>query len=327
MDRRSLLQKGGAASAAMLLPSASLWAQAAYPDKPIKLIVPWSTGGSTDALARAVGQHMADSLGKPVVVDNRPGAAGRLGVDAMVKSAADGYTIAIIEPAHAIAPSIYQKMPYDIMNDAAAISTIGSSPLVLFVDAQKYQAGQHQKFAADAEKAAEPLSIATSGTGSISHLAAGLYAKEAKLELQMVPYKGSAPALTDVAAGVLSGHFCTLASASSLFSAGKIVPLMVTGNRRVPQLANVPCASELGLNTLDFGQWWALMAPAKMPKPIITTLHKATATALADKQVQSRISSLAIQLGRRSPDETQAFIRAEAIKWAKVVNSLGIKPE
>jgi tripartite-type tricarboxylate transporter receptor subunit TctC len=118
-----------------------------------------------------------------------------------------------------------------------------------------------------------------------------------------------------------------LASASSLFSAGKIVPLVVTGSRRVPQLANVPCASELGLNTMDFGQWWALMAPAKVPKPIITTLHKATATALADKQVQSRISSLAILLGSRSPDETQAFIRAEAIKWAKVVNSLGIKPE
>jgi tripartite-type tricarboxylate transporter receptor subunit TctC len=327
MNRRSLLQQGGTATAAMLLPGGLLWAQGAYPDKPIKLIVPWSAGGSTDVLARAVGQNMADSLGRPVVVDNRPGAAGRLGVDAMVKSAADGYTLAVIELAHAIAPSIFQKMPYDIMNDAAAITTLGVSPLVLFVDAQKYQAGQYQKFVADAKKAAEPLSIATSGTGSISHLAAGLYAKEAKLELQMVPYRGSAPALTDVAAGVLIGHFCTLASASSLFSAGKIVPLMVTGNRRVPQLANVPCASELGLNTLDFGQWWALATPAKLPKPILTTLHKATAAALADKLVQSRISSLAIELGSRSPDDTQAFIRAEAIKWARVVNSLGIKPE
>lgn len=327
MNRRSLLQKGGTAAAAVLLPRTPLWAQAAYPDKPIKLIVPWSAGGSTDVLARAVGQNMADALGKPVVIDNRPGAAGRLGVDAMVKSAADGYTAAVVELAHATAPSIYQKMPYDIMNDTSAISTLGVSPLVLFVDAQKYQVGQHQKFAADAKKAPEPMSIATSGTGSISHLAAGLYAKEAKLELQMIPYKGSAPALTDVAAGVLSGHFCTLASASSLFSAGKIVPLMVTGSRRVPQLANVPCASELGLNTMDFGQWWALMVPAKVPKPIVNTLHKAIANSLTDKQVQSRISSLAINLGSRSPDETQAFIRAEAIKWAKVVNSLGIKPE
>lgn len=327
MNRRSLLQKGGAVTTAMLLPGTSLWAQAAYPDKPIKLIVPWSAGGSTDVLARAVGQNMADALGKPVVIDNRPGAAGRLGVDAMVKSAADGYTAAIIELAHAIAPSIYQKMPYDIMNDAAAISTLGVSPLVLFVDAQKYQAGQHQKFVADAKAAKESMSIATSGTGSISHLAAGLYAKEAKLELQMVPYKGSAPALTDVAAGVLSGHFCTLASASSLFSAGKIAPLMVTGNRRVPQLPNVPCASELGLNTMDFGQWWALMVPAKVSKSIVNTLHKTTTASLVDKQVQSRISSLAINLGARSPDETQAFIRAETIKWAKVVSSLGIKPE
>lgn len=310
-----------------MLPWTTGWAQTGYPDRPVKLIVPWSAGGSTDLLARAVGQNMADVLGKPVVIDNRPGAAGRLGVDAMTKSPADGYTAAIVELAHAIAPAIYQKMPYDIMNDTAAISVLGDSPLIFFVDAQKYQAGQYQKFLADAKKASEPLSIATSGNGSISHLAAGLYAKEAGIELQMVPYKGSAPALTDVAAGVLAGHFCTLASASAMLGAGKIVPLMITGNRRAPQLPNVPCASELGLTKMDFGQWWALVVPAKVPKPIVEALHKATAASLSDKRVQSRISSLAINLGSRSPDETQAFIRAEAIKWSKVVTGLGIMPE
>ena len=310
-----------------MLPWTPTWAQTGYPDRPVKLIVPWSAGGSTDLLARAVGQNMADVLGKPVVIDNRPGAAGRLGVDAMTKSPADGYTAAIVELAHAIAPAIYQKMPYDIMNDTAAISVLGDSPLIFFVDAQKYQVGQYQKFLADAKKASEPLSIATSGNGSISHLAAGLYAKEAGIELQMVPYKGSAPALTDVAAGVLAGHFCTLASASAMLGAGKIVPLMITGSRRAPQLPNVPCASELGLTKMDFGQWWALVVPAKVPKPIVEALHKATATSLSDKRVQSRISSLAINLGSRSPDETQAFIRAEAIKWSKVVTGLGIKPE
>jgi len=314
-------------SAGAIFPWTLARAQGGYPDRPVKLIVPWSAGGSTDLLARAVGQNMADVLGQPVVTDNRPGAAGRLGVDAMVKSPGDGYTAAVIELAHAIAPSIYQKMPYDIMNDTAAVSMLGDSPLIFFVDAQKYQAGQYPKFVADAKKAAEPLSIATSGTGSISHLAAGLYAQETAIQIQMVPYKGSAPALTDVAAGVLAGHFCTLASASAMLGAGKIVPLMITGNRRAPQLPNVPCASELGLTKMDFGQWWALVVPAKTPKRTIETLHKAAATSLNDKRVQSRISSLAINLASRSPDETQAFIRAESIKWAKVVASLGIKPE
>jgi tripartite-type tricarboxylate transporter receptor subunit TctC len=234
---------------------------------------------------------------------------------------------AVIELAHAIAPAIYQKMSYDIMNDTAAVSMLGDSPLIFFVDAQKYQAGQYQKFLADAKKMPEPLSIATSGNGSISHLAAGLYAKETGVQFQMVPYKGSAPALTDVAAGILAGHFCTLASASSMLGAGKIVPLMITGSRRASQLPNVPCAGELGLNKMNFGQWWALVVPAKTPKPVIDTLYKATTASLNSKQVQSRISSLAIDLASRSPDETQAFIRAEAIKWSKVVAELGIKPE
>ena len=327
ITRRTVLLAATSAATGALVPTASVWANAAYPDRPVKLVVPWSAGGSTDVLARAVAQTMGDLLGKPVVIDNRPGAAGRLGVDTMVKSPADGYTAAVIELAHAIAPSIYQKMAYDVMNDTAAISLLGDSPLILFVDAQKYKEGQYEKFLADARKAKEPLSIATSGTGSISHLAAGLYAKETGLVFQMIPYKGSAPALTDVAAGLLAGHFCTLASASSLFSAGKIVPLMVTGSRRVPQLPNVPCAGELRLSKMDFGQWWALVVPVKTPKAVVDTLFKATKASLGDKRVQDRISSLAINLNSRSSDDTQAFVRAEATKWAKVVADLDIKPE
>ncbi len=327
INRRAALQAAAGSAAAALLPVTEARASTAYPDRPVRLIVPWSAGGSTDVLARAVGQTLGDVLGKPVVIDNRPGAAGRLGVDAMVKSPADGYTAAVIELAHAIAPAIYQRMPYDIMNDTAAVSMLGDSPLILFVDAQKYRAGQYAKFAADAKKAADPMSIATSGNGSISHLAAGLYAKETGTEFQMVPYKGSAPALTDVAAGILAGHFCTLASASSMLGAGKIVPLMATGSRRVPQLPEVPCASELRLTKMDFGQWWALAVPAKTPKTAVDSIYQATRSSVSDKRVQSRISSLAINLASRSPDETQAFIRAEAIKWSKVVAELGIKAE
>lgn len=317
---------GGAALGA-LAPLGKAWADPAYPNRPIKLIVPWTAGGSTDVLARAVGQNLGDVLGKPVVVDNRPGASGRLGVDAMAKSPADGYTASVIELAHAIAPSVFQRVSYDIMNDTAGVTLLGDSPLVLFVSAQKYQQGQFQNFLADARKAPAPLTIATSGNGSISHLAAGLLAQESKAPLDLIPYKGSAPALTDVAAGIVTGHFCTLASASSLLGAGKIVPLMVTGSRRIAQLPNTPSASELRLTRMDFGQWWALVVPAKTPAPVIDTLHRATARSLADQRVQSRISSLAIHLASKSPDETMAFVRAEAAKWARVVSDLGIKPE
>lgn len=327
LNRRSTLLGWAGAAVGSLAPMAKSWADPVYPDKPVKLIVPWSAGGSTDVLARAVGQNLGDLLGKPVVVDNRPGASGRLGVDAMAKSTADGYTASVIELAHAIAPSVFQKVSYDLMNDTAAVSLLGDSPLVLFVNAQKYKEGQFQNFLADARKAADPFTLATSGNGSISHLTAGLFAKELKVPFDLIPYKGSAPALTDIAAGLVAGHFCTLASASSLLGAGKIVPLMVTGSRRIAQLPQVPAASELRLSTLDFGQWWALVVPARTPRPIVDKLYTSTTKALADKQVQSRISSLAINLRSKAPDDTMAFIRAEAAKWAKVVSDLGIKPE
>lgn len=326
-NRRAALVAAASAAAGSLLPSTHAWGNAPYPDRPIKLVVPWSAGGSTDVLARAVGQNLGEVLGKPVVVDNRPGAAGRLGIDTVAKSAPDGYTVGVIELAHAIAPAIYQKMSYDIMNDVAAVSMLGDSPLVLFVDSHKYSEGQYRNFIADARKSTTPLPIATSGTGSISHLAAGLLARQAGAAFDMIPYKGSAPALTDVAAGQVAGHICTLASASSLLSARKIDPLMVTGSKRLAQLPAVPCASELGLSRLDFGQWWALVVPARTPKSVVDALLRATKAAVADRNVQARISSLAINLSSRSPDETQAFIRAEAIKWSKVVAELGIKPE
>lgn len=317
----------GGAAIGSLAPFTQSWADSVYPDRAIRMIVPWTAGGSTDVLARAVGQNMAEILGKPVVVDNRPGASGRLGIDGMAKSPADGYTAGVIELAHAIAPSVFQKVSYDLMNDTAAVSLLGDSPLVLFVDAQKYKEGQFQAFLADAKKAPNPFTVATSGNGSISHLAAGLISKETRIPLDLIPYKGSAPALTDVAAGIVSGHFCTLASATSLLGAGKIVPLMVTGNRRIPQLPNIPSASELRLTSMDFGQWWALVVPAKTPKPIIETLYRATDKSLQDKRVQGRISSQGINLTSKSPDDTMSFIRAEAAKWAKVVSDLGIKPE
>ena len=327
LNRRSVLIGTGSTVLGSLLPTALARSASGYPERAVRLIVPWAAGGSTDALARAVGQRMGETLGNTVIIENRPGASGRLGVDGMVKAPADGYTAAVIELAHAVAPAVFQKVSYDLLQDTTAISLLGDSPLVLFVSASQYKEGQFDQFVGDAKKAKSPFTLATSGNGSISHLAAGLLSKETRVPLEMIPYKGSAPALTDVAAGIVSGHICTLASAASLLGAGKIVPLMVTGEQRIPQLPNTPSATELGLKTMNFVQWWAMVAPSKTPQPILDKLYEATAAALKDERVKSRISSQGIHLKSMTPAQTTSFIRAEAGQWVKVVTELGIQPE
>jgi len=327
MNRRNLISSTACAGLGVLLTTRSSWASAPYPDRPIKLIVPWTPGASTDILARTVGQNVGDLLGKSVIVDNRPGASGRLGIEAMARSAPDGYTLGLIELAHAIAPSVFQKMSYDLLGETTPVSLLGNSPLVLFADAQKYKAGDFQKFVDDARRAPAPYTIATSGNGSISHIAAGLFAKALNLQVNLIPYKGSSPALTDVAGQTVSAHFCTLASASSLLSAKKIVPLMVTGAQRIAQLPDTPSASDLRLPNLDFVQWWALVAPARTPKEVLAVLQKAVASTLGNPQVESKVSSLAIKFKGAGSEDTSAFIRTEVTHWGKVVQELGIRPE
>ena len=209
-------------------------AHAAYPEKPIRLIVPWAAGGSTDALARAVAQRMSESMGQPVVVENRAGASGRIGAEAVAKAAPDGYTLGVIELAHTVAPSVFRQMPYDLLRDFTPVSLLGESPLVLFADSARYRPGEIQRFLADARKSGSALQLATSGNGTISHLAAKMLEAQAGIPVDAVPYRGSAPALTDVSAQLVAGHFATLASGSSLLGGGKIAALMVTGPARIP---------------------------------------------------------------------------------------------
>jgi tripartite-type tricarboxylate transporter receptor subunit TctC len=222
--------------------------QAAYPDKPIKLIVPWTPGGSTDAIARAMAQRMSETLGVSVLVDNRPGAAGQIGTDAAAKSAPDGYTITVIELPHAIAPAVVAKVPYDLLRDFTPVTMIGTSPLILFagMDADSKDFKTYMK--TSSSKRAPPA-IAHSGSGSVSHLAAEMLASRSNIKFNLVPYRGSAPALTDVAAGTVSGHFATLASGASLLSANKIRPLAVTSSQRLtlPALKDTPTLAESGI--------------------------------------------------------------------------------
>jgi tripartite-type tricarboxylate transporter receptor subunit TctC len=316
--------RGATAGLALAL---CLAAHAAYPDKPIRLIVPWAPGGSTDAIARAVAQRMSETLGQSVVVDNKSGASGQIGTDAAAKAAPDGYTIAIVELPHAIAPAVFAKLPYDLLRDFTPVTLLGTSPLVLFVGNAGHKTGDIKGFLKDAKARGVPVAMAHSGSGSVSHLAGELLAARSGIKVMPVPYRGSAPALTDVAGGLVSGHFATLASGSSLLSAGRLSALMVASHTRVRALPGVPTAREAGLDGMQIDQWWALVAPATTPVPVVERLRSEAAAALAHPAVRDRLDSLAIELKPSSRDELRAFMRSEVQRWGAIARAAGAKAD
>jgi tripartite-type tricarboxylate transporter receptor subunit TctC len=300
---------------------------AAYPDKPIRLIVPWAPGGSTDAIARAIAQRMSESMGQSVVVDNRSGASGQIGTDAAAKSAPDGYTLAIVELPHAIAPAVVAKLPYDLLRDFTPVSMVGTSPLVLFATPSEFKSGDMKTFLQRAKNGKAPLAVAHSGAGSSSHLAAEVLAGRAGVKYIPVPYRGSAPALTDVAAGTVAAHFATLASGSSLHGAGKLSALMVTGPNRLPALSGVPTAKEVGIEGMDFNQWWAVVAPATTPIEIVERLRSEVVAALNHPATRQRLNTLGVDLKGSTRDELRSFMRAEVARWSAIAKNAGVKPE
>ena len=324
MIQRRLLLTGAAASLAV----ASFPARAAYPDKPVRLIVPWAPGGSTDAIARAMAQRMGETLGQTVLVDNRPGAAGQIGTDAAAKAAPDGYTLTIVELPHAIAPAVVTKLPYDLLRDFTPVTMIGTSPLILFAS-MGAESVDFKTYLRDAKARAAAPSLAHSGSGTVSHLAGELLAERTGVKFNMIPYRGSAPALTDVAAGTVSGHFATMASGASLLSAGKIRALVVTSAQRMglPALKNVPTLAEEGIKGLEINQWWALVAPATTPLPVIDRLRADALAALAHPGVKERLSSLGVDLKGSSRDALRSFMRAEAERWQAVARRIGLQPQ
>lgn len=312
--------------AASMLPDV----QASFPDKPIKIIVPWAAGGSTDAIARAVAQRMTETLGKPVLVDNRPGASGQIGTDAAAKSAPDGYTLTIIELPHAIAPAVVSKLPYDLLRDFAPITLLGASPLILFVGAgSSADAKSYGDFIKLAKAANAAPAIAHSGQGTVSHLAAELLAAQTRIKFNMVPYRGSAPALVDVAAGTVAAHFATLASGAPLLSASKLRALAVTSDKRMPgaNTKDTPTLAELGVKGMQINQWWALVAPATTPLAVIERLRSEALAALAHPSVRERLSTLGVELKGSSRDELRGFVRAETQRWGEVARGIGLQPQ
>ncbi len=319
LNRRALIAVAGGTLATPHI------AWAAYPDKPIKLVVPWAAGGSTDAIARALSQSLGEGLKQSVIVDNRAGAGGQIGTDFAAKSPPDGYTLTIVELPHAIAPAVVTKIPYDLQRDFSPITLIGTSPMILFANPSTTDIKAFVK----ASTANQPAAIAHSGSGTSSHLVGELFAKATKSKFIMVPYRGSAPALTDVAAGTVAGHFATLASGASLMSAGKLKPLAVTSRRRMdtPIMRNVPTMAELGFKDFEVNQWWALVAPATTSLDVLEAIRVQTLKSLSDPKVMDRLSNLGIDLKGSSRDQTRTFMRAESERWQAVAKGIGLQPQ
>jgi tripartite-type tricarboxylate transporter receptor subunit TctC len=322
MERRAF-HRLAASAALVALAGASPFAHAAFPDKPVRIIVPFAPGGGTDAITRALGTGLSQALGQPVIVDNKPGAGTIIGSDAVAKSAPDGYTLVMATFAHAVNPSLQPKMPYDTDKAFAPVALIGISPNVLVV-----RADQPYKTVADVLAAARArpgkLTFASQGNGTSAHLAGELFKSLAKVDITHVPYRGAGPAMTDLLGGQVDMMFATAAAARPFVSAGKMRALAVTTAQRSPAYADVPTLAEAGVAGYAAESWYGLYAAAGTPKDVIARLNDAVRRAVKVEAFvkQTQQEGLALKVG--APEELDRYVRAEEARWRKVVKDANI---
>ena len=297
-----------------------------YPNKFVRFIVPYAPGGSSDVLARTLGQKLSDALGQTFVVDNRPGAGSMIGTDVAAKATPDGYTIILSDMPHTINPSIHAKVPYDPVKDFSPITVIGVSPMFLFAN-PSLQAQNVKDLIALAKSQPGKIAIASGGTGATTHLAAELFQSHAGIRLTHVPYKGAGPAITDVVGGQIPVTFTSMATAAPFAKAGRLRILGVTSGKRLTAFPDVPTFQESGVPGLVFEHWWGVMAPAGTPRPIVDKLHSQIQKALSASDVRERFSALAVEPRTNTPEQFRALLESDLKRWAKVVKDAGIKAE
>jgi tripartite-type tricarboxylate transporter receptor subunit TctC len=293
-----------------------------WPTRPIRMVVPYPPGGPTDIVARVVGQKLSERLGQTVVVDNRPGAGGNIGADAVAKSAPDGYTLLVATTAHAINMTLFSKPGYNTRTDFAPVSMLTSGPLVL-VTAPSTPAGSVAELIAMARANPGKVTFASSGNGQSTHLAAELFDSMAGVRMTHVPYKGSAPALTDVMAGQATVMFDTMLSAMPFVRDGKLRALAITGATRSPAAPDVPTMAQAGLPGYEATAWNALLVPAGTPAAVQSKLSEALKAVLNQDDVRARFASQGFAATWTSPADTGQFIAREIDKWGKVVKASG----
>jgi tripartite-type tricarboxylate transporter receptor subunit TctC len=314
------------ASLVLLLCIVAVQAVAAdYPSRPVTLVVAFTPGGASDVLARILGRKLEQILRQPFVIDNRPGAGGNVAAEAVAHAAPDGYTLlngnnAIL----ATNAALYRKINFDAEADFAPIGLIGSQANILVVN-PALPARSLAELIALAKASPGKLNFASSGHGLAAHLAGELFKAEAKIELVHVPYKGAAPALQDVIAGHVQMMFATASSVVPHIKEGKVRPLAVTTLTRTSVLPDIPTMDELGIKNFDATTWHGLVAPARTPRDVIETLHRALAATLADAAVRKSLGDLGVDIIGGTPGDFAAYIRSEIPKWTAIVKASGAK--
>jgi tripartite-type tricarboxylate transporter receptor subunit TctC len=315
------------AASTIALPSyAQKPSPAAYPSKTIRLIVPYAPGGIVDYVGRIVGQRLAESFGQSVVIDNRPGAGGVLGVDITSKASADGYTLVVMDPAIVINPSLLPKVPYDIHKDLRPVTIISSSPLVLAVNA-KVPANNVQELVALARSQPGKLSFASAGVGTTPHMAGEFFKERIKQDLVHVPYKGSGPAMADLVGGQVQMTFSSITAALPFIKDGRLRGLATTGERRAPALANLPTVIESGFPGFEVNLWLALFVPSKTPADVVAKLNTEVRKALQTPEVKAAFDKVGADPVGSTTTDAAAFVQKEFRKWGDVIKSAHIKPQ
>jgi len=307
-----------------LVSSATATSAQNYPSKPIRIIVPFAAGGAVDALARIISAKLQEQLGQPVIVENRAGAGGMTGSDLVAKSPPDGYTIAITSAgALAISPSM-EKVSYETLKDLQPITLVAKVPEMLVV-ATSVPANNMKELVALANSQPGKLNFASSGPGSLPHLAGELFKLTAKINIVHVPYRGAAPAVNDLLAQQVQMVFLDLPVLLPQIKAGKLKPIAVGAPQRVPSAPEVPTTAEAGMPNLLTENWYGMVAPAKTPPNIVAALNKAAVEAMKDPAVVEKLSSQGAILAGDSPEHFAAFIDSETKKWAKVIQDAGVQ--
>jgi tripartite-type tricarboxylate transporter receptor subunit TctC len=322
------MSAGRIALRAIALAAAALASPAAaqtYPSGTVKIVVPYPAGGGTDTIARVIGQRLSTIWKQSVIIDNRPGANGILGTDAVAKSKPDGLTLGLVIAAHAINPSLTKKMPYRTESDFAPITLLAEYPFVMVVT-PSLAATTAAEFIALARAKPGEIAFASSGNGSGPHLGVELLKEKAGINLLHVPYKGAAPATTDVVAGHVQMMFNNLLASVQMIRSGQLRVLAVTSANRAPALPDAPALAEV-IPGFSVTGWYGLLAPAGTPQPIVDKVRADVAQVLKDDEIRERLAGDGAIPVAGSPDEFRAFIAAEIEKWAAVIRTAGVQPE
>ncbi len=311
-----------AAALALCIASGSAWAQA-WPSKPISLVVPFPAGGTTDVLARAVGQELAKSLGQPVVVESKPGAGATLGADFVAKSKPDGYTLLMGAVHHTIASSVYKKLPYDFQKDLAPVTTVALVPNVLVIN-PNVAAKNTKELLALAKANPGKLTYGSNGNGTGQHLIGAQFESMGGVELLHIPYKGSGPLTTDLLGGQITMSFDTITPVLSHIKAGKLRALAVTTAKRSPALPDVPTLDESGLKGFNLGTWFGILAPVNTPRDVVVRLNAEIVKIVNAPDFKKKMEDIGAEPIGNTPEQMAKQIKDDTERFAKLVKDAGV---